>query len=499
MTKSMMFERRGFGRAILLRIALGAVLLVVIAPGSRVLAAASGDGLSGRHQSGRITPSASFQIIPLASSFSVVFPTTAVGATANQVCFYNCFGISGGTCNYSGTVALVRAASPPFRTANLRKATAGCGGTAVTLPVTLQAGEFLLTDFVFSPTASGSFQDTVIYSVTPTAAAADTFSWLLSGSTPTPAPPAVQKYSTPTAQASPASLTLGADGNVWFVESLANKIGRITPAGVITEFPVPTASSFPAGIAAGVDGNLWFTEADGNKIGRITPAGAITEFALHTVGALPGPIVLGGDGALWFAEVQFNNLAWISPFGDLAEYHLTATSNVAGGIMAVAAGSDLSIWFTENHANRVGRITQSGQFTEFNLPAANVQPAGIALGPDGNFWFTESQLNGNARIGRITPAGIVTEYPITTAQSTAVAIVAGPDGALWFSWSTSTAGKIGRISTTGTLTQFDLPAGMTADALAFGADGALWFTDFNGSAIGRMALTAAVRHRAAKH
>ena len=39
-----------------------------------------------------------------------------------------------------------------------------------------------------------------------------------------------------------------------------NKIGQITTAGVITEFPIPTASSGPYGIAAGPDGNLWFTE-----------------------------------------------------------------------------------------------------------------------------------------------------------------------------------------------------------------------------------------------
>jgi streptogramin lyase len=500
MTKSMLFERRGLGRAILLRIALCALLLVVIASGRRAVAA-SGDDLSGKPQSGHITARAPEQIIPL-GSFSVAFPTTAVGATATQACSYNCFNISGGTCNYPGTIALAKAASSPFRTVNLRKGnttTGGCGGTSVTLPVSLQAGEYLLTDFVFSPTSAGSFQDTLIYSVTPTGAASDTFTWQLSGSTPAPTPPAVQKYPTLTASAGPASLTLGPDGNLWFVESLANKIGRITPSGVLAEFPVPTANSFPAGIAAGVDGNVWFTEADGNKIGRITPAGAVTEFALHTTGALPAPIVLGGDGALWFAEAQYNNLAWISPFGDLAEYHLTASSNQAGGILAVAAGSDGSIWFTENNADRVGRVNQSGQFTEFNLPTPDAQPAGIALGPDGNFWFTESQLNGNARIGRITPSGVVTEYPITTAQSTAVALVAGPDGALWFSWSTSTAGEIGRISATGTLTQFDLPAGMTAEALVFGADGALWFTDFNGSAIGRMAVIGTTRHRVAKH
>ena len=485
-------------RPTLLRIASGALLLLALIVSGQRAAATSGDELSPRLQSGWITTTTTAQIVPLAV-FSVPFPVTSVGATARQDCFYNCFVVSGGNCNYPGTIALVKSAAPPFRTMNLRKGNTtigGCSGTPVSLPITLQAGEFLLTDFLFSPTSAGTFQDTVVYSVTPTSAAADTFSWQLTGSTPAAAPPAVKKYPTLTGASGPSSITRGPDGNLWFTQSLANKIGRITPAGVITEFPIPTANSFPAGIAAGVDGNLWFTEADGNKIGRITPAGVITEFALQTKGALPGPIVLGPDGALWFAEAQFNNLAWISPFGDLAEYHLNATSNQAGGILAIAAASD-AIWFTENHANRVGRVSLTGQFTEFNLPTANVQPAGIVLGPDGNFWFTESQLNGNARIGRITPGGVVTEYPIATAPSTALAIVAG-QGALWFSWSTSTAGKIGRITTTGTMSQFDLPAGVTANALVFGADGALWFTDFNGSAIGRMEVEE-IKRRTVRH
>ena len=58
-----------------------------------------------------------------------------------------------------------------------------------------------------------------------------------------------------------------------------DRIGRITPAGVVTEFSAGiTAGSGPYGIAAGPDGNLWFTEFDGDRIGRITPAGVVTEF-----------------------------------------------------------------------------------------------------------------------------------------------------------------------------------------------------------------------------
>src|SRR5438128_11788033 len=50
-------------------------------------------------------------------------------------------------------------------------------------------------------------------------------------------------------------------------------------AQAITEFPMPTAEGQPFDITAGPDGNLWFTEQSASRIGRITPAGVITEFA----------------------------------------------------------------------------------------------------------------------------------------------------------------------------------------------------------------------------
>ena len=56
----------------------------------------------------------------------------------------------------------------------------------------------------------------------------------------------------------------------------------------ITEFPVPTASSGPWGITAGPDGNLWFTERSANKIGMINPTThAISEFAIPTANSDP--------------------------------------------------------------------------------------------------------------------------------------------------------------------------------------------------------------------
>ena len=51
------------------------------------------------------------------------------------------------------------------------------------------------------------------------------------------------------------------------------------PLGSITEFSAGlSAGSTPHGHRGRPDGNLWFTDAGTPAIGRITPAGAITEF-----------------------------------------------------------------------------------------------------------------------------------------------------------------------------------------------------------------------------
>ena len=74
----------------------------------------------------------------------------------------------------------------------------------------------------------------------------------------------------PTPNASPWGIVAGLDGNLWFTEYLAGKIGRITPAGVITEYDLPVAGAFPSAIAVGPDGHLWYTEYQGNAIGKLT-------------------------------------------------------------------------------------------------------------------------------------------------------------------------------------------------------------------------------------
>lgn len=99
----------------------------------------------------------------------------------------------------------------------------------------------------------------------------------------------------------------GPDGALWFTENTANKIGRITTAGAITEYPMPSANAGAYAIVTGPDLALWFTEQTGHGIARITTAGTITEFPVD--GGQPEGIASGPDRSLWFMLSNTNALA----------------------------------------------------------------------------------------------------------------------------------------------------------------------------------------------
>src|ERR1035437_7873238 len=168
----------------------------------------------------------------------------------------------------------------------------------------------------------------------------------------------------------------------------------------ITEYSAGlTAGSPVAEITAGPDGALWFTEDLGTRIGRITTAGVITEYTGLRPESQPSRIAVGSDGALWFTESSSNRIGRITTAGVITEY---STGQVLGGI-GIAAGPDGALWFTECSANRIWRITTAGVITEYSTGlTAGSLPLGIAAGPDGALWFTEYS---GPRIGRLTPAG----------------------------------------------------------------------------------------------
>lgn len=185
----------------------------------------------------------------------------------------------------------------------------------------------------------------------------------------------------------PLGITAGADGNVWFTDGSCSQgisifrrqeatpaceIGRITPAGQITEFPAGPV--YPDAITAGAGGNLWFTDSrtitSGEEgqvaIGRITPSGQITTFSNGlSPKSIPGPYI-------GIPEIE------------------------APGAHGITATADGNVWFIDVGTASLGRITPSGKITEY--PAGpHHEPQSIAQGSDGNLWFTDT----HAMIGRM--------------------------------------------------------------------------------------------------
>jgi uncharacterized repeat protein (TIGR01451 family) len=190
---------------------------------------------------------------------------------------------------------------------------------------------------------------------------------------------------------------------IYFNDQYNNAIGKLSAVdGSITEYPIEPGVSLapraltPFGMAEGPDGNIWFTEQSANKIGRMTLSGAMSEFFIQHSNAQPEGIAAGPDGNLWFTEENSQQIGRITPAGKDAggavtikdDYTLVSGIDLPTGIIT---GPDHKLWFTEAAGNRIGQLDPStGAINEFDLPTAAQGPAGITVGPDGNIWFTEA-------------------------------------------------------------------------------------------------------------
>jgi streptogramin lyase len=207
----------------------------------------------------------------------------------------------------------------------------------------------------------------------------------------------------PVSDTSPTGITAGPDGNMWFTEFFSAVVVQMSTDGVIlNEFRAPRGGL--DSIVMGPDGNLWFTETSPplEAIARMTPSGVVTEFPLsrgieNQVGARA--IAVGPDHNIWFAEGAVGKIGRITPTGAITLF--------GGGATRMTTGPDGNLWFTGRSASgagAVGRITPSGNVRLFAVPGGNAgEPSGIAAGSDGRVWFTEWNVNRIGSIGEKVP------------------------------------------------------------------------------------------------
>lgn len=149
-------------------------------------------------------------------------------------------------------------------------------------------------------------------------------------------------------------------------------------------------------------------------------------------------------------------------------------------VMGMVKGPDKRMWFSEFEGNAIGAVTTGGIVSVYPT-GTNTQPLGIAVrrktvwaGGYGGVMF------------RSTPKGTLASFPIAGAHIGDV--VEGPDGNMWFADYGNF--KLGRITKTGTVTEFALNPGASPDGIAVGPDKNFWITEKR--AFAKMSATGAI-------
>src|SRR5262249_45344751 len=112
------------------------------------------------------------------------------------------------------------------------------------------------------------------------------------------------------------AITSGPDGNIWFTESLQNKIGEFNiTTHLFTAFTVPTSLSNPYGLTSDpADNAVWFTESNTNNIGELNlETHVFSAFNLGSSSLNPGNITYDSvNGNVYFVETQTKSIGWLN-------------------------------------------------------------------------------------------------------------------------------------------------------------------------------------------
>ena len=283
----------------------------------------------------------------------------------------------------------------------------------------------------------------------------------------------------------PYLISWGFSGDLWFTEPEYNRVGKITSAGVITEYVVPTAGAFPESISTLGGADAWFTETGANRIGHVTSAGVFQEFVIPTPNSGPTGIISGPAGGYWFTENYANKIGFISSTGVITEYPIPTPNS---GPVGIDWSLTDRLMFTESNVGQVGVIFLNGTINEFPVPGGPGLGR-ISSGDDGfgfdlsRMWFIESSAD---KVASITFGGVVTEYNLQGGASPFDENYAF-DGALYVP--EPDANLIARVNPIGGMFEFEVPTPGSQPfgvPVAGGPDGKIWFTERAGRKIGAM-------------
>ncbi|MCH6581194.1 MAG: Lyase-like protein [Nitrospinae bacterium] len=253
----------------------------------------------------------------------------------------------------------------------------------------------------------------------------------------------ILEYPTPTPDSSPADLAFDSQGNLWFTELNANRIGKLVPSQGkpltqqgFTEYELPHPNSKPHYLTVARNGLVWFTEMGGNRIGSLDPkTGIIKEYEIPSPHSEPHQIVEGTDGSIWFLEFQTNKVGRLNPkTGEITEYPVGP-----GNPHALAVDGD-KLWYTQGGMfwvnlffNKLGYLnTKTGEVQEIAVPPEKSVPHGLTLSANGTVWFTQMFASKVAKLEHRNGKPHLVEYFLGKRRSPHDLQIDEKRGYVWF-------------------------------------------------------------------
>jgi len=283
-------------------------------------------------------------------------------------------------------------------------------------------------------------------------------------------------------------IAVGADGDVYVVEPVAQQVTVLTPDGRVVR-RVHLLSNGATSAALGPDGQVWIamTAADGNRgFTRIAPDGTTTTISTATLYQC-GPVGMAPfDGRMYFTAPS-NGVCGTHGLGSIGPNAETPTAVGAGtnvGFdLVVAAGKLFVPMFGDDEIVRRGFTAGAPGAIEATFPAASAAaPDGIAVGSDGNVWVTYFALG---EVARLSPAAASGTAPTIVAAGVdePFGLVAHPDGGLYVN--SNSDGQVVRIAADGSKRSLALPPGFHPWQLAT-VNRDTWVTDNVTAQVGRV-------------
>jgi virginiamycin B lyase len=289
------------------------------------------------------------------------------------------------------------------------------------------------------------------------------------------------RFSVPTKHSGLWGLVLGPDGNVWFTESVAGKIGRLTPRGKIREFSLAPGET-PQNYLVVARGKVWFiyqsprVQKFDYQLASITPRGKITRYrSVHAFWAFGMASDFAGN--VWWRNSSYRGGGYgvRTASGAIKLVPIPDPFNANYSDMVGDSGTG-TVWLV---GNRLDRINTAGQLLESHPvppPASGEQPTttmGAIMDDTGALWFQTNDY----RIGRLGPDGTIRMFSNPLVQPRGGELFTGPDGEAWMLFTDEVGDPyFARLKNDGSFGhQNQSPTSRHVLTTVAGKDGNLWY------------------------